>query len=93
MGSSMIWVMTFKDEKSKEAFEKLMNKEFMYYREFHDHYHGEASDNYGDFYYDMGYLGYAEAEDMKSKLKKIGVIELKQIRLCDVEGEEIIRLR
>lgn len=93
MGSYMIWVMIFKDKKSKEAFESMMKKEKFYAREFHDHYEEDLSDDYGDFYYDMDYLGYAEAEELKPKLKKIGVIELRQICLCDIDGEEIIRLR
>ncbi len=94
MGSYMIWVVTFKDKNSKEAFESMMNNnKCIQAREFHDHWHGEVSDNYGDFYYDVGYLGYAEAEELKPKLKKLGVIELKQICLCDIDGTEIIRLR
>lgn len=89
----MIWVMTFKDKNSKDKFEKFMKEKKFGAREFHDHYHGEVSDNYGDFYYDMDYLGYAEAEELKPKLKKIGVIELRQLCLCDTDGTEIIRLR
>ncbi len=62
-------------------------------REFHDHYEENLSEHYGDFYYDMGELGYAEAEGLKLELKELGVIELRQICLCDIEGEEIIRLQ
>ena len=93
MGSYMIWNMIFKDKKSKKAFESMMNNKYIQAREIHDHYHSDVSDHYGDFYYDVGYLGYAEAEELKPKLKEIGIIELKQICLCDIDGTEIIRLR
>ena len=86
----MIWNITFKNEKAKKKFEKLMIDKNLCFREFHDHYHGEVSERYGDFYYDMDYLGYAEVEELKPKLKKLGVIELNQICLCDIEGNKVI---
>lgn len=93
MGSYMIWNITFKDKKSKKSFESMMNNKCIEAREIHTHYIKECSKNYGDFYYDIGYLGYEEAKELKPKLKKLGVIELRQICLCDIEGTEIIRLR
>ena len=93
MGSYMIWVITFKDEICKKSFEARMDNKCIQAREFHDHYIKEVSEHCGDFYYDMGHLGYAEAEELKPELKKLGVIELRQICLCDIEGTEIIRLR
>ncbi len=90
MGSYMIWNITFKDKESKEEFEKAMKKKCIKAKDIHDH-NIEEEKHYGNFYYDMGYLGYAEAEEMESELKKIGigVIELKQICLCDIEGDSV----
>ncbi len=93
MGSHMIWVITFKDKKSKEAFESMMDNKCIQHNIIHDHYQEDDLFENCDFYYDVGYLGYAEARELKPKLKKIGVIELRQLCICDIDGEEIIRLR
>jgi len=90
MGSFMIWNIIFKNKESKKEFEKFMKNEGIKIKKIHDHYEKSLSEDYGDFYYEMGYLGYAEADELKSKLKKLGVVKLNQICLCDIDGEEII---
>ena len=86
----MIWNITFKDKKSKESFESMMNNKCIKADIIHDHYQEDDLFENCDFYYDVGYLGYAEAEELKPKLKKLGVIELNQICLCDIDGDKII---
>lgn len=93
MGSHMIWVITFKDKFSKESFESMMDNKCIQHNIIHDHYEEDDLFENCEFFYDMGYLGYMEAEELKPKLKKSGVIELRQICLCNTDGEEIIRLR
>lgn len=90
MGSYMIWKIVFKDKGSKKAFESKMDNKCIWCKEMHDHYHGEISEDYGDFIYDMGYLGYAEAREMKSELKKLGVLKLNEVCICDIDGDAII---
>ena len=89
MGSYMIWCMKFKDAVSSVHFVEMMKNETIEAREIHDH-NMEEEEGYGEIYYDMGYLGYAEAEELKDKLIDIGVIELKQICLCDIDDATVI---
>lgn len=83
----MIWKIEFKNIKAKRWFEKY-NK---YAKPIHNHQ--LSKDDFemdSDFIYDMGYLGYAEAESQKKELKKHGITKLNQIRVCDIDGDVII---
>jgi hypothetical protein len=91
MGSHMIWDVTFKDKESKKKFLEFMKKKNIRTKLIHDHYDKEYSFNIANFYYDVGYLGYAEAEELSKKLIKLGVTDLNQIRLCDIDGDKIIK--
>ena len=87
MGSYMIWRLQFKDSKAKEKFEDIHDVRLI-----HSHFDEcEPNWNHGDFIYDVGYMGYAEAEEIVDDLKKIGVVSFKQLCLCDTEDfKEVI---
>lgn len=85
----MIWKINFKDEISKKSFEVRMDYKCIWCKEMHNH-NIEEEENYGDFIYDMGYLGYAEAREIKRELKELGIVELNEICLCDIKGMQII---
>jgi len=89
MGSYMIWRVEFKDRQSKDRFEKFLKKECIKFRLVHSHLLGNDF-LMADFIYDVGYLGYAEADYQKNKLKELGVRKLEQSSLCDKGTYEVI---
>ncbi len=90
MGSYMIWKIIFKDEICKKSFEARMDNKCIHCKLMHDHYEKDDAYENCDFIYDMGYLGYTESREMKKELQELGIIELNEIYLCDIDGEKII---
>ena len=84
----MIWSLEFKDKKSKQWFEKKYKKVYEL-RLIHHHYEKEFGYKKADFFYDAGYLGYAEAEMIVGECKKNGVVKFKQLYLCDIKFKEV----
>lgn len=77
----MVWSLIFKDEEAKKWFEE----KYSFCRLMHDHYIEEEGYERCDFIYDAGYCGYIEAEEMLEEVKKNGIIEFKELHLCDTE--------
>ena len=88
----MIWHLEFNDKKAKDWFEKIFKKKYKI-RLIHDHYTKEFGYEMEDFIYDAGYLGYAEVEYIVDKfdLNKHGIVEFRQLCLCDTNDFKKVR--
>ena len=83
----MIWKLWFKDKEAKKYFEKKCK----YAKLIHDHYDKDIEYKDNDFYYDAGYCGYAEAEEIIKDLKKHGVVKFRELKLCETSAFKKVR--
>ena len=86
----MIWCLVFKDKKSKQWFEKEYKKVYGL-KLIHQHYEKSWPFEGADFYYDAGYLGYAEAREIIKRCKENGIKNFKELCLCDTKNFEVVK--
>lgn len=84
MGSYMIWRLTFKDNKAKIWFEKKFLVNLI-----HDHYEGEFGYGDAEFYYDAGFNGYMESEEIAIEMEEKGIIKFEELCLCDTDDFKV----
>ena len=80
----MIWCLVFKDKKSKQWFEREYKKVYDL-KLIHEHYDKNLLFEVADFYYDAGYLGYAESREIIKKCRNNGIKSFKELCLCDTK--------